>query len=96
MSWLTAADVARWRALVLPTATCWVWCGAIGSDGYGRDWAIFAADATLTVASTAHEIGTGMPTIGRARSHGEGERSGTCAARRTNSDGATDRGGCHY
>jgi len=33
---LTAADTARWRALVLPTATCWVWCGAIGSDGYGR------------------------------------------------------------
>lgn len=33
---LTAADVARWRALVLPTATCWVWCGAIGSDGHGR------------------------------------------------------------
>lgn len=33
---LTAADIARWRALVLPTATSWVWMGAVGSDGYGR------------------------------------------------------------
>ncbi len=33
---LTAPDIARWRELVVPTATCWVWIGAIGSDGYGR------------------------------------------------------------
>lgn len=33
---LTAADIARWQALVPPTATCWVWLGAVGSDGYGR------------------------------------------------------------
>ena len=44
---LTAPDVRRWRASVLVTATCAVWMGAVGSDGYGRDWAIFAADATV-------------------------------------------------
>ncbi len=43
---LTAPDIARWRASVLVTATCAVWMGAVGSDGYGRNRAIFAADAT--------------------------------------------------
>jgi hypothetical protein len=33
---LTSADVCRWKALVLPTADCWVWMGAVGGDGYGR------------------------------------------------------------
>lgn len=36
---LSVGDVLRWRALVLPTSTCWAWMGAVGSDGYGR-WAI--------------------------------------------------------
>lgn len=34
--YLTAQDIARWRAHLLPTATCTVWMGAVGSDGYGR------------------------------------------------------------
>ena len=33
---LSQLDVARWWRHVLPTATCHVWMGAVGSDGYGR------------------------------------------------------------
>lgn len=33
---LTAADVARFHALTVATASCALWDGAIGSDGYGR------------------------------------------------------------
>lgn len=33
---LTPQDVTRWRTHLLPTATCTVWMGAVGSDGYGR------------------------------------------------------------
>ena len=29
-------DVARWHSRVLRTASCAVWMGAVGSDGYGR------------------------------------------------------------
>ncbi|RIJ77952.1 hypothetical protein D1871_04515 [Nakamurella silvestris] len=33
---LTDADIGRWERFVLKTATCWVWMGAVGQDGYGR------------------------------------------------------------
>jgi hypothetical protein len=33
---LTDADLARWRARILVTATCWLWMGAVGRDGYGK------------------------------------------------------------
>lgn len=32
---LTQADFLRWRGSVVPTATCHVWTGAVGSNGYG-------------------------------------------------------------
>ena len=35
---LSFADVQRLRAQILPTATCHVWMGSVGSDGYGRFW----------------------------------------------------------
>ena len=33
---LSHADIVRWHGNVLETATCHVWMGAVGSDGYGR------------------------------------------------------------
>ena len=33
---LSHADIASWHEHVVPTATCHVWMGAVGSDGYGR------------------------------------------------------------
>ena len=33
---LSHADIVRWQAHVLRTATCHLWMGAVGSDGYGR------------------------------------------------------------
>jgi hypothetical protein len=33
---LSQLDVARWYGQVLATATCHVWMGAVGGDGYGR------------------------------------------------------------
>ena len=33
---LSHADIVRWHDHVLVTATCHVWMGAVGSDGYGR------------------------------------------------------------
>ena len=33
---LSDMDVARWHHGLLRTATCHVWTGAVGSDGYGR------------------------------------------------------------
>ena len=33
---LSAADVDRWRGRLVVTAACYVWMGAVGSDGYGR------------------------------------------------------------
>jgi hypothetical protein len=33
---LSHADIVRWQAHVLVTATCHVWMGGVGSDGYGR------------------------------------------------------------
>ncbi len=29
-------DIARWHHGLLRTATCYIWTGAVGSDGYGR------------------------------------------------------------
>jgi len=33
---LSHADIVRWHEHLLPTSTCHVWMGAVGSDGYGR------------------------------------------------------------
>jgi hypothetical protein len=33
---MSHADVMRWQARIMPTSTCHVWMGAVGSDGYGR------------------------------------------------------------
>jgi hypothetical protein len=33
---LSHADIVRWHEHLLITATCHVWMGAVGSDGYGR------------------------------------------------------------
>ena len=33
---LTVFDLERWRAKIVRTATCHIWVGAVGSDGYGR------------------------------------------------------------
>lgn len=33
---LSRADVDRWRSRLVLTASCAVWVGAVGSDGYGR------------------------------------------------------------
>ncbi len=33
---LSGPDVNRWRSKIAPTATCHIWMGAVGSDGYGR------------------------------------------------------------
>jgi hypothetical protein len=35
---LSRADVQRLRAQIVPTATCHLWMGAVGGDGYGRFW----------------------------------------------------------
>lgn len=32
---MTQADLIRWRHQVVPTATCHIWTGAVGSNGYG-------------------------------------------------------------
>lgn len=51
---LTAADVARFRARVLATATCAVWLGSVGSDGYGR-FAVRRDDGARRVV-TPHQV----------------------------------------
>jgi hypothetical protein len=33
---LSHADIVRWHGHLLVTATCHIWMGAVGSDGYGR------------------------------------------------------------
>ena len=35
---LAAADVQRLRTQIVATATCHLWMGSVGSDGYGRFW----------------------------------------------------------
>jgi len=37
---LSHGDIVRWHSHLLVTATCHVWMGAIGSDGYGQKRAI--------------------------------------------------------
>lgn len=51
---LTPPDVARWRASVWVTATCAVWMGAVGSDGYGRFAICNLGERQRTV--TPHQI----------------------------------------
>ena len=40
---LSRADVARLRAQIVVTATCHLWMGAVGSDGYGKLWVPYSA-----------------------------------------------------
>ena len=35
---LSPADTRRLHAQIVPTSTCHLWMGAVGSDGYGRFW----------------------------------------------------------
>lgn len=42
---LSASDVARWWSAIVPTSTCSIWMGAVGSDGYGR-FSVRRADGT--------------------------------------------------
>ncbi len=35
---LSRSDVQRLRAQIVPTASCTLWMGAVGSDGYGKFW----------------------------------------------------------
>ncbi len=35
---LSRADVQRLRAQIVRTASCALWMGAVGSDGYGKFW----------------------------------------------------------
>ncbi len=35
---LSPAEEQHLRAQIVPTATCYLWMGAVGSDGYGRFW----------------------------------------------------------
>lgn len=35
---LSRGDVQRLHAQIIPTATCHLWMGSIGGDGYGRFW----------------------------------------------------------
>lgn len=51
---LTWPDVRRWRGSVLVTATCAVWMGAVGSDGYGRFAICNVGERQRTV--TPHQI----------------------------------------
>lgn len=44
---LTRADVARLRTQILVTATCHLWMGAVGSDGYGKFWVPFTAQEAM-------------------------------------------------
>jgi hypothetical protein len=41
---LTRADVTRLRSQILATATCHLWMGAVGGDGYGKFWVPYSPD----------------------------------------------------
>ncbi len=50
---LTDAEVDRWAALIVPTASCSIWTGAVGRDGYGK-FALQRASRQRTV--TPHQV----------------------------------------
>jgi len=58
---LSHADIVRWHEHLLPTATCHVWMGAVGSDGYGRFQITNKFDGTrmLTPHQVAARLGFG-------------------------------------
>ncbi|HEY7813967.1 MAG TPA: HNH endonuclease [Nakamurella sp.] len=58
---LSHADIVRWHEHLLITATCHVWMGAVGSDGYGRFQIINKYDGTrmLTPHQVAARLGFG-------------------------------------
>ena len=58
---LSHADIVRWHEHLLPTATCHVWMGAVGSDGYGRFQITNKYDGTrmLTPHQVAARLGFG-------------------------------------
>lgn len=45
---LSPADVQRLRTQIVATATCHLWMGSVGSDGYGRFWVPGPAAAPVT------------------------------------------------
>lgn len=51
---LSASDVARWRRRVAATASCSLWLGAVGSDGYGR-FAVRGPDGSARTV-TPHQV----------------------------------------
>jgi hypothetical protein len=58
---LSHADIVRWHEHLLITATCHVWMGAVGSDGYGRFQITNKYDGTrmLTPHQVAARLGFG-------------------------------------
>jgi hypothetical protein len=68
---LAATDVARFDGLVIRTATCWIWNGAIGSDGYGRfsvRW-LGGKQRTVTPHQVAATIAHGPLAVGATLLH---------------------------
>jgi hypothetical protein len=68
---LSDDDVTRFRALVLPTSSCAVFTGSIGSDGYGR-FALRGPDGrqrTVTPHQVAAVIAFGELTAGATLMH---------------------------
>ncbi|MGI8416705.1 MAG: hypothetical protein ACR2P2_10995 [Nakamurella sp.] len=51
---LNERDITRWRSHLLPTATCVVFMGAVGSDGYGRFAICNVGERQRTV--TPHQV----------------------------------------
>lgn len=51
-------DIARWSQGVLQTATCHIWMGAVGSDGYGRIAVTNKVDGARMV--TPHQIAAAL------------------------------------
>lgn len=52
---LSHLDIVRWYKHVLPTGTCHIWMGAVGSDGYGRIAITNKEDGPRML--TPHQIG---------------------------------------
>jgi hypothetical protein len=69
---LSHPDIVRWHERVLLTATCHVWMGAVGSDGYGRFQIGNSRDGTrmLTPHQVAARLGFGPIPEGATLLHG--------------------------
>ena len=50
---LSDADILRLRAQIVSTATCELWMGAVGGDGYGRFWVPTSPSTVLGANSAA-------------------------------------------